>query len=76
MLQNSKYTLAVKGLGSLSGVDGDVIAQELGIDMSKLSRDVIVVIAWVAGLFALLLLTPVAKAMGRRAMRAAGRASA
>jgi hypothetical protein len=74
-MQKSTFRLAVDGLGALDNVDGDVIAKALGIDMGKLSRDVIIVIAWVGGLFALLLLTPVTKAGARRAGGAVSRAS-
>ena len=64
-MQNSRYTLAVEGVGSLENFDGDKIAEVLGIDMGNLERDVAVVIGYVGGLFALLLLTPPFKALMR-----------
>jgi hypothetical protein len=66
--QDSHYRLAVEGLGSLENVDGDVIAKELGIDMENRTRDVMVVIIWVGGLFGLLLLSPVVKGIYRALM--------
>jgi hypothetical protein len=57
-MQDSRYLLSVDGLGSIDNVDGDLIARELGINMDNLSRDVIVIIAWVGGLFLVLLFAP------------------
>jgi hypothetical protein len=62
-MQGSFFALSVAGIGSLDNVSGDVIAETLGINMSNLTRDVIVVIAWVGGLFVLLLVTPVLRCL-------------
>lgn len=56
-VQDSQFDLAVESLGSLENVDGEVIADTLGIDMDNLTRDVVVVISWVAGFFALVLIS-------------------
>lgn len=60
-VQDSQYRLAVEGLGALDNVDGDVIAQELGIDMGNKDRNVIVVIGWAGGLFAALIVVSIIK---------------
>jgi hypothetical protein len=65
-VQESSFNLAVEGLGELENVDGEVIAETLGINMGNLRRDIILLVSWAAGLFIVLLLSPTLRSVARR----------
>ena len=67
LLQESSFDLAVDGLGSIENVDGEIIAETLGINMGKLRRDIILLVTWAGFLFFVLLISPSLRSMfGRR----------
>ena len=62
-MQESSFDLAVEGLGSIENVDGEIIAETLGINMDKLRRDIILLVAWAGALFLILLVSPTLKSV-------------
>lgn len=62
-LQGSRFNFSVESLGSLDNVDGEVIAETLGINMGNLRRDIVLIVSWAAGLFLILLLSPYVRRM-------------
>lgn len=66
-MQESSFDLAVEGLGSIENVDGEIIAETLGINMGKLRRDIVLLVIWAGSLFLVLLISPTLRSLfGRR----------
>lgn len=65
-MQESSFDLAVDGLGSIENVDGEIIAETLGINMGKLRRDIILLVVWAASLFLILLVSPTFRSLFSR----------
>eukprot|EP00892_Ulva_mutabilis_P011926 jgi/Ulvmu1/9105/UM005_0200.1 len=61
--KGSRFNFSVESLGSLDNVDGEVIAETLGINMGNLRRDIVLIVSWAAGLFLILLLSPYVRRM-------------